>query len=251
MGILVSHRQLALDLAAPRKRGQHGGARPGAGRKRIPEAKRRVVAHRTRPEHAGDHPVHVTLRAGREAAFLREEIVFRQVREALAAAGRGTFRVLHFSVQRDHVHLLVEADDGAALRAGLQGLAIRVARAVNRALRRKGKVWGARHHRRELDGPSEVRAALVYVLQNGRKHGVVAPTAFDPCSSVAYLVVGFTPEGDRARRELAARQRAGPIDRAPVSPPSTWLARIGWIVRGGGLLDPRESPRAATSRRAA
>ena len=208
----------------------------------MPEAKCRAVAHRPRQAHEAGHPVHVTLRAGHEAAFLREEVVFRRVRQALAAASRQTFRVVHFSVQRDHVHLLVEAEDGAALRSGVQGLAIRVARAVNRALGRRGRVWSGRYHRRDLEGPREVPAALVYVLQNGRKHGVVARAALDPRSSVAYLFLGFTPGGERRRAALAAREELAPPERLPVCAPETWLARVGWIVRGGGLLDPREGP---------
>ena len=184
----------------------------------------------------------MTLRAGREAAFLREEVVFRRVRAALAAASRESFRVVHFSVQRNHVHLLVEAEDGGALRSGVQGLAIRVARAVNRALGRRGRVWSGRYHRRDLEGPREVRAALVYVLQNGRKHGVVARAALDPCSSASYLFLGFTPEGERRRAALAARDASARPERLPVRVSETWLARIGWIVRGGGPIDPREGP---------
>src|SRR5262249_22714935 len=75
----------------------------------------------------------------------------------------------HFSVQSDHIHLLVEADEPAALVRGMQGLAIRVAKSVNRALKRCGAVWADRFHARTLRTPREVRNALVYVLNNVKK----------------------------------------------------------------------------------
>src|SRR5262245_59482050 len=88
----------------------------------------------------------------------------------LAAASHSGFRILQFSVQDDHVHLIVEADDSRALRRGLRGLAIRAAPVVNRALERRGPVWKDRYHARELTTPRAVRHALVYVLMNIRKH---------------------------------------------------------------------------------
>jgi len=69
--------------------------------------------------------------------------------------------VLQFSVQRDHIHLLVEAPDGRALSRGLQGLAIRIAKGVNRILGRRGRVWADRFHARALRTPREVRNALI------------------------------------------------------------------------------------------
>ena len=173
----------------------------------------------------------------------------RELCEALAGAHRRDFRVVHVSVQRDHVHLLVEGDDARALREGLQALSIRLAHAVNRALARRGSVWRERHHRRALAGPRAVRAALLYVLQNGQKHGVVAPGELDPCSSAAHLW-GFTPAGEALRLALVSREAESALARVlPVVPPRTWLLRLGWILRGGGLLDPRESPAPPRTRR--
>src|SRR6266850_2225361 len=142
-------RTLQLSLPAPRT---WGGRRTGAGRKLTP-GRRPGVPHRPRPPHAAAHPLHVTLRAGPVVRCLRSARVFPTVRRALAATSHGGFRVLQFSVQDDHVHLIVEADDTRALRRGLRGLAIRVARAVNRALGRRGAVWQDRYHARPLTTP--------------------------------------------------------------------------------------------------
>ena len=115
-------------------------------------------------------PAHVTLRAARGVPSLRGERVFAAVRAALAAASGRTFRLLQWSVQADHIHMLVEADGPRAFVRGCQGLAIRLAKAVNRVCGRAGAVWGDRYHARVLTTPRALRHCLVYVLQNWRKH---------------------------------------------------------------------------------
>ena len=201
-----------------------GGRRAGAGRK--PSPGRRCVPHRRRPMHDRRCPVHVTLRARGGLPSLRREDVFGAMSRALHAASNARFRVLHYSVQSDHVHVLVECDDGA-LRRGVQGLAIRTAKALNRLLARSGKVWGDRYHSRILRTPREVRNALVYVLQNWRKH-LQAGNAMDPRSSARWF------DGWRVPFSVPA----GP---PPVRAARTWLASVGW--RRHGLLDVNEVPR--------
>jgi hypothetical protein len=175
----------------------------------------------------------VTLRAARLPFSLRAQPAFYAVRNALAHASRRSFRVIAFSVQADHLHLVVEADSAARLRAGLQGLAIRVAKAVNRALKRRGAVWTDRYHARALTTPRAVRHALVYVLQNFRKHraGGCGP---DRCSSAAWFA-GWKD------------QRVPLPSGSPVATARTWLARWGW--RRLGLIDVDEGPRMGKPRR--
>ncbi len=209
-----------------------GGRRSGAGRKPTP-GRRRGVPHRQRPAHDVRCPAHATLRVQAGMSSLRGTRVFPAVRGAIAAASRDHFRVLQFSVQTDHLHLVVEADAPTGLARGLQGLAIRVAKAVNRALGRRGTVFGDRYHAHALSTPREVRNALVYVLNNGRKHGLRAP-GIDPCSSAAWF------EGWRVHAPLS-----GP---RPVAAPRTWLAGVGW--RRHGLIDLHETPRSRGRSRA-
>jgi putative transposase len=202
-----------------------GGRRPGAGRKPGP---RPWVPRVPRPSHEASHPVHVTLRARREAGSLCARDVFGYLRDAIGAASGELFRVVHFSVRHDQVHLLVEADTRQALIRGLQGLAIRLARAVNRVRGGKGKVWADRYHARALTTPREVRNALLCVLVNWRNH----PTGrgeLDPRSSAAY------PTDWRHGGHLALRRTP------PVAPPRTWLLRVGW--KRDGPLDVRERPK--------
>jgi putative transposase len=171
--------------------------------------------------------VHATLRAVVGIPSLRLEPAFCDVSRALAECSRDVFRVLHFSVQSDHLHLIVEADHGAALSRGIQGLAIRCARAINRAVGRRGRVWQQRYHTHALRTPREVRTALVYVLLNFRKHWRAAP-GIDPCSSGPWF------DGWAHQPTLAPAP-------APVRPPQTWLASIGWR-RASEALDCRELP---------
>jgi REP element-mobilizing transposase RayT len=181
--------------------------------------------------------VHVTLRAKNGLPSLRSDRVYRNLQRALAKASRDPFRVVHFSVQTDHIHLIVEADERLALIRGVQGLAVRSARAINRSVGRRGQVWPERYHARAMETPSETRRGLVYVLLNFRKHLRAAP-AIDPRSSGAWF------DGWR-------RCPAPPKEAAPVRPARTWLITIGWR-RAGGDIDVREQPaKSAKSRNGA
>jgi len=206
--------QLALPLV-----GGWGGKRPGAGRKRV--AARASPPHRPRARHRKRWPVHVTLRAREGVPSLRSERVFPFVRGGLAAAHKVAFRIIHFSVQSDHVHLVVEADGMEPLIRGIQGLAVRCAKAVNRAARRRGSVWSHRYHSRALRNPTETRRGLAYVLLNFRKHLRAAPSV-DPRSSGAWFGGWRTPTQP-------------PRDPCPVVAPKTWLAAVGWRRAGGRL----------------
>lgn len=195
-------RQLALPVP-----NTWGGKRRGAGRK--PKGRRPLVAHDLRPYHDAVHPSHVTLRLRAGLPSVRNGRLFVAVREGIRSSQREHFRVCQFSVQSNHVHMLVEAQDRQALIRGVQGLTIRVARALNRALGRRGKVWGDRYHRRDLATPREVRNVLVYVLNNFRKHGGNGRNV-DPCSSARWFD-GWN-EAVRSRSSIAI----------PVAPARTW-----------------------------
>jgi len=222
----MARRPVQLSLPTPRT---WGGRRRGAGRKPTP-GRRPGVPHAARPAHLAPHPVHVTLRAVATIRCLRSDRVFPAVRRALAVSSHADFRILEFSVQDDHVHVIVEADHRQALSGGARGLAIRLARAVNRTLGRRGQVWDGRYHARALSSPRTVRRALVYVLMNFRKHGHTG-AAIDPCSSAPWFT-GW--------REARAAVGIGP---PPVALARTWLARNGW--QRHGLIGTDELPKGA------
>jgi REP element-mobilizing transposase RayT len=151
---------------------------------------------------------------------LRKQVVFDHVRRAIGRTARSWFRIVHFSVQANHVHLLVEAHDKVSLSRGLMGAAIRLALAVNRAAGRRGSVWGDRYHARALRTPREVRNGIVYVLMNWKKH-IPSAKGLDPRSS-ALSFTGWT-----------AHPSSGPPQaRDLVEPPATWLLRTAWKRHG-------------------
>lgn len=234
----------------PLHRGTHGGWRPGSGRKPGTSPKPR---HRSRAAFAARFPCHVTLKALPGLPSLRTGEVVRAVIETFRkGAERGSFRLLEWSLQDDHLHAIVEADGASALGRGMKSLAARFAKAVNRGLGRKGPVLRDRYHLHVLRTVREVRNALSYVLTNARRHlaklGRALPRVarIDPASSGAWFP-GW-------RTGVALPEAIGP---PPVARARTWLAAVGW--RRFGLLDPagpgspqrNARPRSATQHRLA
>jgi REP element-mobilizing transposase RayT len=186
-------------------------------------------------------PLHVTLRVVRGVPSLRGEL-FRHVQIALARAReRFGFRLAHFSVQGNHLHLLVEADDERALSRGMQGLCVRVARAVNRVVGRRGSLFADRYHARALTSPRTVRMALRYVLLNARKHRRSQPPRgfVDECSSAAWFGAFARPAALAfgARQCRARFAQLLPELGAPIARPQSWLLRVGFQRAGPFDLD--------------
>jgi putative transposase len=157
-----------------------GGRRRGAGRK--PKGAKAGVTHRPRAEIRAWHPVHVTMKLKAGLPNLRHKQLARLVLSSFAAAKeRFGVRLVQFTVQSNHVHLIVEVSDRHALSRAMQGLATRIALRLNARLGRRGKVFADRYHARALRTPLEVRRALVYVLDNHRHHhsGSGRPSRFD------------------------------------------------------------------------
>ena len=167
-----------------------GGARKGAGRK--PKGPKAGVPHLRRPPLAARFPVHVTVRMLPHVWNLRSRRSFSVIGQAIyKAAERFAMRLCEFSVQGNHIHLVVEAADRAALARGMKGLGVRLAKGLNRLMnKRSGQVLADRYHAHVLRTPSEVKRAVAYVLHNYRNpalgRGDALPPAFvDRYSSVS------------------------------------------------------------------
>jgi len=174
------------------------------------------VSHLRREDLSRHHPVHVTLRTAAGLGYMRKQRVVSAIEEAFwQARARFGMHVVHYSIQGNHVHLIAEADDRESLARGMQGLAIRIAKTLNRIFNREGRVWADRYHSHVLRTRREVANALRYVLGNFARHarqwGDRAAQFADGFSSVRFL--GFA------------------TDDAPVAAPRTWLLRVGWLPR--------------------
>jgi REP element-mobilizing transposase RayT len=189
-----------------------------------------------RPAHNRRHPLHVTVKFLPVAKTLRTKKLVQAARAALrAGCDRFGFRLVEFSVERDHFHFIAEAEDKRALSRGMQGLAIRIARKLNRALERKGRVFADRYHARALRTPREVHECYGYVLKNERRHAFQLGEAYDddwvdPMSSGPHF------GGWRALARAGPRMAREPLSFA-LGPPVTvaatqWLLTTGWRKHG-------------------
>jgi REP element-mobilizing transposase RayT len=172
----------------------------------------------------------VTLRIKAGLPTLRTRAVLSVLHRVFAAAReRFGFRLIHFSVQGNHVHLIVEGDDRGAVSRGMKGLAIRMAKALNKLWGRAGSVFDDHYHEAPLATPRQVRNALAYVLHNAKKHGAKLRGLVDSFTSAAWF------DGWKESIRLV-----GSMVQAPVTRARSWILQEGWRRRG--LISIREAP---------
>jgi REP element-mobilizing transposase RayT len=227
---------------------KRGGKRPGAGRP--PQGKRSSEPHKQRPTLKARHPVHVVLRTVRAVGNLRRRSVYQAIREAtLTTARREDFRIIHVSLQRTHVHLIIEADNKDALARGMQGFLISAAKHLNAAIskgrpgpRRQGTVFPDRYHAEIIRSPTQARHTLSYVMNNWRKHEEdrVAPMSSWTIDwfSTAAMFPGWAEYGD----EPFLWRGPPTYDPLVVYQPRTWLLREGW--KKAGAISCHDTPSA-------
>ena len=260
-----------------------GGKRKGAGRK--PKGEKPLVSHRTRPKLRRYTPALVTLRICANLPSMRDDGVLAVVKDARQRSACEDFRIVHFSIQTNHLHLIVEAKDNAALSRGMRSFTVRLAKLLNREWRRKGRVFADRYHLQVITTPQQMRNALVYTLNNARKHNSWKPKRPDPYSSGPDFLhwresratwdkdptaQSSSPTPKRPRRtpgmssidwfELAngftreqQEARNKELNEKAKLYPRTWLLKTGWLRHGliGVQEAPAERPLRHTTRLAA
>jgi REP element-mobilizing transposase RayT len=226
------------DLFADRGR---GGKRTGAGRPRGPGRHRNWV--RVRSALAKSTPVHVTLRVVKSVGGLRRRRAYHAIRKAIQTTwARPDFRIVHVSIQREHIHLICEADDKLALGRGMKGLQVSAARHLNAAVAvdrgetepRRGTVFPERYHVEQLRSRQQVRNAITYVLNNWRHHRedlAFRGAQIDPYAS------GVLFDGWKRDYPFVPPESFVPLGTVR---PQSWMLREGWRVHGA--IDPREVP---------
>jgi len=155
---------------------------------------------------------------------MRSEILARQVMAQIRRANVRFWRVVHFSIQATHLHLIAEVESAGELARAMKGFGVRVAKAINAVLRRRGAVSSGRYHVHALRTPRETRHAIAYVLRNANKHGALRE-GWDRWSSAAWFDGWSAPLGRRAD----VYRRRVPL---PVATPRTWLLAVGWRRHG-------------------
>jgi len=222
-------KQLVFDFPKPRV---HGGKRKGAGRKR--RGPRSRVSHRARSSFGRERALHVTCRIGEGLPCLRDPATVVVLMNYLARMGKKEgFRVVEYSIQGNHIHLICEAVDDVALSRAMNGLLSGIARTLNRHWGRRGKVFEDRYHVELLETPTQCRYALRYVLHNAKKHGSRSPrSGADPCSTAPWFPFTST-----------TNPRS---DSKPAAAPRTWLLQEGW--RRSGPIHLHDHPRLPTQK---
>jgi putative transposase len=238
----------------PRKRTGTRKKRGRPGRK--PNGPRAGSPHQKRPEISARYPVHIVLRVVQAIGSLRKRLMYAALRQATITVAlrelrdeiEGAFRIIHISIQKTHVHLLVEASSKLALSRGMQSFQISAAKHLNHAAsrnvikqggeRRRGTVFPDRYHQEIIRNPTQARRALAYVLNNWRKHreDEARTWTVDPFSTGA-LFAGWK------EREDEGLLWTTPVTYEPlvVYLPSSWLLREGWL-RGGGRFSVYQVP---------
>ena len=206
-----------IELRLPTWGGRRKSGRKGA---RGANRKLRKVPHRRRPRLCSRHPVHATWRMLPHVWNLRSRRCFSRIARSFERGrDRFGFRLVPFSVPGNHIHLVVEAGDERSLARGMQGLGVRIAKALNRLMQRKGAVFADHYHAGQLRSPTQVANALAYVLLNFLHHF--------PGEAARY--------GNDVRDPFSSAWRERGRD-PPVVPARTWLLAIGWRIRAGEVL---------------
>jgi len=148
-------KQLKLNIY----KGTHGGRRPGSGRKRLHSE---GVAHRRREKVTHRTPVHINFKVKTQ---VRNKRCLKILKRAILNARRQGLRIIHFALESNHVHLIIEAIDNAVLTRGMRSLTVTFSKNVN-----KGRIQLERYHLHVLRSRREARNAVNYVVLNHEKH---------------------------------------------------------------------------------
>ncbi|HEY0254822.1 MAG TPA: transposase [Kofleriaceae bacterium] len=240
----------------PDKNGQYRGARKGDKRNykvRLKKGPRASERHEKRPVFASRHPIHVVVRAHEDVQPLRRKNIYRAIRRATNVVARRTdMRIVYYSIQNSHIHLLVEAADKTALAKGMQSFGVSAARHINSelhleaqargdlgAIRRRGPVIADRYHARILKTPREVRNCISYVMNNWRHHRADTGSR----SEVDWYSSGplFTGWQELEGRRIKLQAGFEPL---VTKAPESWLLSVGW--RKAGIVSWKEIPGPST-----
>lgn len=163
---------------------------------------------------------------------LQSQKAFSVFKEAAEKARAQGLQVNHYSIQSNHIHMIVECWNNRELERALKSFTIRLARGLNRTFQLKGPVFHGRFHMHVLTTPSEVRHALKYVLLNETKH-TRKVTKLDHLSSGHQFKEWPTLIGRSWRTRIipprtADRKKLATLHAHLCSTPRTWLLRLGW-----------------------
>ncbi len=211
-----------------------GGKRRGAGRKN----RSGEVSHSRREKVDFRKPLHLTLKLKDSRWSLRCEEMSAAFKSSAKGAKKFGLRILHFSLLKDHLHILVEAQDNDHLARGMRSFGARFGKAVRKIVGGRGSVFQGRFHLRVITNPTQMRNTLIYVLHNFSKHARLlkhidrysSAPHFDRWRELLGRAAGsILEELIQSCRASAVDNQRGKVDLPEfLCAPRSWLAREGW-----------------------
>jgi hypothetical protein len=165
-------KQFKFDL----KTNRWGGRRTNAGRRRLRSI---GVAHRTRPRIGLKTALHINIKL---KASIRNKECLRLLKRSISNARKHGLSVIHYSLQSNHVHLIVESSSNEIMTRGMRSLTITFAKGLKR-----GRVQIERYHLHVLRSLRETRNAVMYVLFNQQTHTGLKKAYVDSYSSLGWI----------------------------------------------------------------
>jgi REP element-mobilizing transposase RayT len=208
-----------------------GGKRAGSGRKNLS----RTINHMKRGRVNFDFPFHVNQKLAPDLPNLRTAHFHRQLVTAIKAAHKFGLRVIHYSVLKNHIHLICEARNNADLGAGMRSLFGRISRIVRRISTKPidGSVFRGRYFLNVIRDPRHMRRTLEYVLFNKARHQKVIEHIDTFSSAAAFsswkALLGRRLNGLIQEQIENLKPLKDPFLKLGVSPPKSWLAWNGWM----------------------
>src|SRR5690606_29712838 len=111
-------KQLKLNLY----KGSWGGRRPGSGRKRLHS---KGVAHRKREKVNERLPLHINFKFNKH---IKNKMCLKLLKKAIMNDRSHGLRIVHFSLQSNHIHLIVECGSNQTLTKGMRSLTVTFAK---------------------------------------------------------------------------------------------------------------------------
>lgn len=139
----------------------------GAGRPAIHDI---GIRHLARPHLKKPSSLHLTIKIKKIKADIKNKSILSILKRAILNARKKGLRVLHYSLEYDHVHLLIEAENNTILGKGMQAFGVTLSKAINRVRKLKGGVYKHRYHFRQISSARELKNVMNYIFSNGMKH---------------------------------------------------------------------------------
>lgn len=142
-----------------------------AGRKAIHDP---GIRHTHRPVFKKPASLHLTIKIAKEKSNLKNKEVLSILKRAILNSRKMGLRVIHFTLEYDHIHLLIEAENNHLLGKGMQSFGVTLSKAINKLKKTSGQVYRHRYHFRKITSARQLKNVMNYIFRNGLKHGTSA-----------------------------------------------------------------------------